>query len=144
MVNLSNVQFGVYCSEEKPINLRLHRLDRIKTGNAHNQLRITYEQCYDDDDDDGDDDNSDNNRSSKTMKPIEIDFFTRLDRDEFLQNIIEAQFIDKARCFYFYLPKFLLRSCCGLFRYNQLYVKKSRNTLTSSNNNNKYRTKARK
>jgi len=106
VVNLSNVHFGLYCSDEMPLNLRLNQLTRIKTGDNLAQLRIAYEP------------------GAPHTTPIELCFHSIADRDEFLQNLVEAQLVDEARCCYFFLPSFLLRSCCGLFRYNQLYVRK--------------------
>lgn len=117
MVNLSNLLFGVYCPEATPINLRLHQMTRIKTGANLNQLRITYDQSK---------------KQQQQLEQVEITFFSRSDRDDFLANLVEAQLVDRAKCCYLFLPTFLLRSCCGLFRYNELYVRKR----SAANNNN--------
>ena len=114
MVNLSNVHFGVYCiGDDCPVNLCLNQLRHIKTGKKLSKLRITYEK--------------------KHRKPVEIIFFSLADREEFLQNLIDAKLIDKTRwCCYILLPFFLFRLCCGLFRYNQLYIR-SRKRMNEPN-----------
>lgn len=119
MVNLSNIHFGVYIANELPINLCLNHLTRIKTGANLNQLRIIYES------------------DEKHREPVEICFFNRADRDSFLENLVEAQLVDQAKCCYFYVPAFLLRSCCGLFQYNQLYMRKCAKGPASINTNKK-------
>lgn len=121
MVNLSNLHFGVYCPETTPINLRLHQMTRIKTGANLNQLRITYDQSK-----------KQHQQQQIKLEQVEITFFSRSDRDDFLANLVEAQLVDRAKCCYLFLPAFLLRSCCGLFRYNELYVR--RRSSAAANN----------
>lgn len=99
LVMLSN-EIGIIFTEEKPINLKINQMSRIVINRKKysQSVKITYGKEF-------------------KRKPVKIDFVQRCHCEEFIQNLIEQNLIEK-----YHRKSFFI--CCCLFSNRNIVFRK--------------------